>query len=111
MTGIVIAPETGIEFRSAGAAPRPTILTWGLLGPGKGIEHVIRALSLLQDVRPRITYTVAGATHRRTLRLTGPEIRTLVGMTPSARHVTLEEMPEGTVEVTAAVDVTAYRPA
>jgi glycosyltransferase involved in cell wall biosynthesis len=38
-------------------------LTWGLLGPGKGIEHAIDAISLLQDVRPRIRYTVAGATH------------------------------------------------
>ncbi len=39
------------------------LLTWGLLGPGKGIEHVITALSLLTDLRPRIKYTVAGATH------------------------------------------------
>ena len=39
------------------------LLTWGLLGPGKGIEHVIEALSLLKDVRRPIRYTVAGATH------------------------------------------------
>lgn len=47
----------------AGDEQRPQLLTWGLLGPGKGIEHAIRAVSLLQDVRPRIRYTVAGATH------------------------------------------------
>lgn len=41
---------------------RPQLLTWGLLGPDKGIEHVIKALTLLQDLRPRIRYTVAGAT-------------------------------------------------
>lgn len=39
------------------------LLTWGLLGPGKGIEQVIKALALLKDVQPRIRYTVAGATH------------------------------------------------
>jgi hypothetical protein len=32
-------------------------------------------------------------------------------MTPSARHVTLTDIPEGFVDVTAAVDVAAYRPA
>lgn len=39
------------------------LLTWGLLGPGKGIEHVLDALSLVKDVRRPIHYTVAGATH------------------------------------------------
>jgi glycosyltransferase involved in cell wall biosynthesis len=41
----------------------PQLLTWGLLGPGKGIEHAIEALTLLAqgDVRPR--YTIAGVTH------------------------------------------------
>ena len=42
----------------------PQLLTWGLLGPGKGIEHVIDALALLER-RPRRAsdYTVAGVTH------------------------------------------------
>ena len=39
------------------------LLTWGLLGPGKGIEWAIDALALLADVRPRPSYLVAGATH------------------------------------------------
>lgn len=42
---------------------RPQLLTWGLLGPGKGIEHVIDALGLLGDMEPRVRYTVAGVTH------------------------------------------------
>jgi len=45
------------------AADRPGLLTWGLLGPGKGIEHAIDALTLLRDRRPRLRYTVAGVTH------------------------------------------------
>jgi len=32
---------------------RPAVLTWGLLGPGKGIEHGISALSLLQETFAR----------------------------------------------------------
>ena len=42
---------------------RPQLLTWGLLGPGKGIEHVIDAVGLLGDLQPRLHYTVAGVTH------------------------------------------------
>jgi polysaccharide biosynthesis protein PslF len=44
---------------------RPTALTWGLLGPGKGIEHAIDAVGLLRDRGLRVTYTVAGQTHPR----------------------------------------------
>ena len=39
------------------------LLTWGLLGPGKGIEHVISAIALLPNLYDRLHYTVAGATH------------------------------------------------
>ena len=37
-------------------ARRPELLTWGLLGPGKGIEHVIDALALLAEdgIRARV---------------------------------------------------------
>ena len=42
---------------------RGPLLTWGLLGPGKGIEHVIDAIALLSD-RPDVPpYVVAGLTH------------------------------------------------
>ena len=39
---------------------RPTILTWGLLRPGKGIERVIDAMPSLRDVPGRPRYVVAG---------------------------------------------------
>jgi polysaccharide biosynthesis protein PslF len=42
---------------------RPTILTWGLLGPGKGIEAGIDALVELRDLIPAPRYLVAGETH------------------------------------------------
>ncbi|HEV7864455.1 MAG TPA: glycosyltransferase, partial [Acidimicrobiia bacterium] len=47
------------------APARPTILTWGLLGPGKGIEWVIDALALLTDLDPQPRYLVVGETHPR----------------------------------------------
>jgi glycosyltransferase involved in cell wall biosynthesis len=39
---------------------RPTILTWGLLRPGKGIERVIAAMPSLRDVPGRPRYVIAG---------------------------------------------------
>jgi len=40
-----------------------TVLTWGLLGPGKGIEWGIEAMAHLQDIYPSPRYHVAGQTH------------------------------------------------
>ena len=42
---------------------RTSLLTWGLLGPGKGIEWVIDALAMLPDLKDSIRYTIAGQTH------------------------------------------------
>lgn len=53
---------------------QPQLLTWGLLGPGKGIEHVIDALALL-DRRDRPQYTVAGVTHPKVLAREGDRYR------------------------------------
>lgn len=54
---------------------RPQLLTWGLLGPGKGIENVIDALALLVDLRPRPRYTVAGVTHPKVFARDGDKYR------------------------------------
>ncbi|MBB3092707.1 glycosyltransferase involved in cell wall biosynthesis [Actinoplanes campanulatus] len=54
---------------------RPHLLTWGLLGPGKGIEWALRALAHLDDVRPRPVYTVAGRTHPHVLEQQGDVYR------------------------------------
>ena len=42
---------------------RPLILTWGLIGPGKGLEWAIEGLADLVDMEPRPRYLIAGATH------------------------------------------------
>ena len=46
---------------------RPTLLTWGLLGPGKGVERVIDAMRSLRDLPGRPQYLVAGRTHPKVL--------------------------------------------
>jgi polysaccharide biosynthesis protein PslF len=45
------APADGLAM-AALARARPTILTWGLLGPDKGIETAISALPGLRDLEP-----------------------------------------------------------
>lgn len=45
----------------------PILLTWGLIGPGKGIEWVIDAMTYLRDLSPRPCYIVAGRTHPKVL--------------------------------------------
>ena len=54
---------------------RPHLLTWGLLGPGKGIEWGLRALALLKEHDPAPTYTVAGRTHPNVLAQQGDAYR------------------------------------
>lgn len=44
-----------------------TVLTWGLLGPGKGIEWGIEAMAMLRDLALMPRYTVAGQTHPKVL--------------------------------------------
>lgn len=58
------------------AAPRrPTVLTWGLLGPGKGIERAIEAMRTLHDLPMRPRYLVAGQTHPKVLAAHGESYR------------------------------------
>ena len=54
---------------------RPAVLTWGLLGPGKGIEHGITAVALLRQRSPAPWYIVAGQTHPKVLAAQGERYR------------------------------------
>jgi len=60
---------------SVPAPHSPLILTWGLLGPGKGIEWAIDALPLLRGVSPLPGYVVAGQTHPRVRQQQGEAYR------------------------------------
>jgi glycosyltransferase involved in cell wall biosynthesis len=46
-----------------GVSHRPTVLTWGLLAPWKGIEYGITAMAALTDLEPAPRYLIAGPTH------------------------------------------------
>jgi len=46
-----------------GLEGRKVLLTFGLLGPGKGIEHAIRAMPEIVRRHPEAVYVVLGATH------------------------------------------------
>jgi polysaccharide biosynthesis protein PslF len=54
---------------------RPTILTWGLLGPGKGIERVIDAMASLKSLPSPPRYLIAGRTHPKVLAAQGEKYR------------------------------------
>ena len=63
---VTVIPHGATDYRNAAlSAPshkdRPLILTWGLLGPGKGIEWAIDAMPALRGFNPR--YLVTGQTH------------------------------------------------
>lgn len=54
---------------------RPTMLTWGLLGPGKGIERVIDAMASLKNLPNPPRYVIAGRTHPKVLAAQGERYR------------------------------------
>jgi polysaccharide biosynthesis protein PslF len=64
---------------------RPLILTWGLLGPGKGIEWAIDSMPGLQDLRPR--YLVIGKTHPKVYQRDGEEYRESLALRARERGV------------------------
>lgn len=46
-----------------GLTGRPVLMTFGLLGPGKGLEHAIEALPAIAARHPGVVYRIVGATH------------------------------------------------
>ena len=70
------AADNRVSPDGATTAPtRPTILTWGLLGPGKGIEWVADALAGLRDLEPEPRYLVVGQTHPKVVEREGESYR------------------------------------
>ncbi|WP_226019248.1 glycosyltransferase family 4 protein [Novosphingobium sp. FKTRR1] len=46
-----------------GLAGRDVITTFGLIGPGKGLERMIEALPAIVERHPQVLYRIIGATH------------------------------------------------
>ena len=74
---ITVIPHGASDFTGVPTSPHPQphLLTWGLLGPGKGIEWALRGLARLQKLKPAPVYTVAGRTHPKVVELHGEAYR------------------------------------
>ncbi|HEV3173841.1 MAG TPA: glycosyltransferase [Actinocrinis sp.] len=67
--------------------PAPLILSWGLLGPGKGLEWAIDSLAHLRDLVPVPRYLIAGQTHPKVLERDGEAYRESLKQRATARGV------------------------
>lgn len=67
-----VTPPTDDEHRFP---TTPVVLTWGLIGPGKGIERGLRAMAHLRDMHPQPTYRVVGQTHPKVFAREGDAYR------------------------------------
>lgn len=74
---IRVIPHGAVDNRSGDryGSIAPLILTWGLLGQGKGIEWAIEAMTQLRDIRPAPRYCVVGETHPRVVEQYGERYR------------------------------------
>lgn len=73
---VFVVPHGAHRFpRLPSPDPRPRLLTWGLIRPGKGIEWMILAMKRLRHLDPAPLYVVAGATHPHTVDREGESYR------------------------------------
>jgi polysaccharide biosynthesis protein PslF len=76
---VFVIPHGAADNRVAAASSRtreqPMVLTWGLLGPGKGIEYAIDSMAILRDRGLHADYQVTGQTHPRVLDREGEAYR------------------------------------
>ncbi len=95
--------ETTAAQAALGYSGRKVLLTFGLLGPGKGIEYAIRALPAIAARHPEVLYVVLGATHpnlvaregeryRQSLQDLAAELGVSANLTFEDRFVTVDEL-------------------
>jgi 23S rRNA (guanine745-N1)-methyltransferase len=124
----VFAPRNGAEFHRV---LHPTGALLVVTPAADHLAELIDAFGLIRvdpDKADRVSDSLdahftatATTTYRHPMRLNGDEVRTLIGMTPSARHVSPNAVltgpgagdaePTAATEVTAAIHLTIYRPA
>ena len=91
---VVVIPHgaTLLPVPSAPPVAPFTFLTWGLLGPGKGIEWMIDAMAMVPELGSRIRYIVAGQTHPKILANDGDGYRDMLKR--RSRRLGVEEIVE-----------------
>lgn len=67
--------EPGLFNSRFGLENKDVILTFGLLGPDKGIENMIEAMPLIVKENPNVVYLILGQTHPHILDKTGDSYR------------------------------------
>jgi glycosyltransferase involved in cell wall biosynthesis len=71
---------------------RPVFLTWGLIGPGKGLETAIDAFAWLKDLHPLPRYIILGKTHPKVQAHSGDSY--LNGLVARVKQLGLEDVVE-----------------
>jgi 23S rRNA (guanine745-N1)-methyltransferase len=113
----VFAPRNGAEFRRI-LHPDGALL---VVTPAPDhLAELVEAFGLLRvdkDKTERVGASLdahfaatSSTLLRQPMRLSPAEVRTLIGMTPSARHLAPADLDVSALTVTAAVTLTAYRP-
>ncbi len=72
-----------------GVAGKKVIITFGLLSPGKGLEHMIEALPAVTKRHPDAVYIILGATHPGILAHSGEDYR--IGLQQRAKELGVED--------------------
>ena len=72
-----------------GLTGRKVLMTFGLLGPGKGLERVIEALPAIVSRHPEVIYRIVGATHPNLVHAEGERYRE--GLQALARDLGVEQ--------------------
>jgi glycosyltransferase involved in cell wall biosynthesis len=72
---VVVIPHGAAAGPKDVAPVRGRVLTWGLLGPGKGLEWGIAAMAQLTDLVPVPHYLIAGEIHPKVLARDGDVYR------------------------------------
>jgi glycosyltransferase involved in cell wall biosynthesis len=112
--GIPDVPFGGGEQarKELGYEGKRVLLTFGLLGPGKGIEYAIRAMPAIVRQVPDAVYVILGATHPRLVAREGERYRqgleALAGECGVSAHVAFENRfvsPEDLERFMAAADI------
>ena len=92
---VVMVPHgamPGLAVPGAATGPRPVVLTWGLIGPGKGLETALDAFAAVKDLQPLPRYVILGQTHPKVQAAQGDSY--LDGLKAKAHALGLEDVVE-----------------
>ncbi len=84
--------RTSLAGPSLARGSRPVVLTWGLIGPGKGLETAIEAFTELNTLDPLPRYRLVGGTHPKVRAAQGDAY--LDGLKSEAARLGLESVVE-----------------